>query len=400
MPDTPVSKSSRSTGCLVVTGGGTGGHLFPALAIIDTLQATHPDLEIAYLGHPFKIEGHRVPERGLPFYPLEFSGMPRKLSISFIGWCVQFFKATQTARQTLRQLKPNAVFATGGFITAPVLLAAKTLGIPTILHEPDAYPGLVNRWFSRWASALTVAFEAAGQYLKGPHPLVTGNPLRLGTKQLTKPEACAVLELPFDLQKPIILVMGGSSGAQHINQAVLEALPALIDSMGVQIIHQVGPTLYEAHMNACPQHYREHPCYQPRAFINEMTAAMSIATVAVCRSGSMTLSELTGAGLPSILIPYPYAAANHQWHNAQALVSAGAAWVIADKELSAERLAETLGLLLANPDTLHAMQQATQPLARPYASQTIAQVILSYLPTAEPPTRSDSRDGLLQATES
>lgn len=141
MADAPAASSSLASGCLVVTGGGTGGHLFPALAIIDTLQAANPELTIAYLGHPYKIEGERVPERGLPFYPIEFSGMPRKLNLSFITWCIQLFKATQQARQTLRQLKPNAVFATGGFITAPVLLAAKTLGIPTILHEPDAYPG-------------------------------------------------------------------------------------------------------------------------------------------------------------------------------------------------------------------------------------------------------------------
>lgn len=360
---------------VVVTGGGTGGHLYPALAVVEALQQD-PDVEdILYIGNRHKKEAELVPGYGIRFQGLMFSGMPRKMGLGLITWGIQFVQAFIEARGMLAAFRPSVAFGTGGYVTAPVLLAARSLGVPYVIHEPDAHPGMVNRNLFRQAAGVTCAFEAARAVLKNSHLKVTGNPLRAGMGHVSRENALKALQLDFDLDKPVLLVTGGSQGARKINQAVVNALPRLIDELGFQVIHQTGEQLYEEVLAACPDVYRNHPAYRVQAFIRDMASTLALATVAVCRSGSMTLSEMYQGHIPTILVPYPYAAADHQRKNALASQEAGASIMIEDADLTGETLVTSLSALMARPEQLMAMKEAARALSTPQATANVVAVI-------------------------
>lgn len=362
---------------VVITGGGTGGHLYPALAVLEKLLIDIGPENIVYIGNQGRREAVVVPPYGIRFEGLSFSGMPRRINLSLISWGGQLSKSFFKARRLLQSFDPHVVFGTGGYITAPVLLAAQSLGISYVLHEPDASPGLVNRKMARWATKMSCAFEAARGRLNTRELYVTGNPLRSTIGHVEKTEALQSLSLPFQLDKPILLVTGGSQGARRLNQAVLEALPSLIETHHFQIIHQTGDQLFDEVMSTCPAAYRSHPAYVPMAFITDMAATLALADIAVCRSGSMTLSEMYRAHIPTILVPYPYAAADHQRQNALASQSAGASLMIEDKDFTGERLISALTNLMANPSTLQAMQDSAARLSAPDATRAVVELILS-----------------------
>lgn len=379
-----LSNSSSGTNttslkpCVVITGGGTGGHIFPALAVAEALQRqSQHALTCHFIGNANRMEATKAPQAGLPFTGITFAGMPRagsafeKLLLPFrlITWLLAWIAATWQVHQHFKTLRPRAIFATGGYVTAPVILAGLLWRLPAFLHEPDALPGRVNRLFGRWATHTTVAFGAAAKHFPPQRVNIVGNPVRKSLLNL--PEAQAGYQHWFHdgmmkpAVRPVLLVMGGSLGATSINQAVLEALPTLINDMGLAVIHQVGDTHWDAFQTnlktvgetwdgatrQASQHY-----YRPVAFIDAMPEALACATLAVCRSGSMTLSELNMAWLPALLVPYPQAAANHQWHNAQAVAKQGKAHVVADKDLSAEHLVMELQYLL-KPQRINAMRR-------------------------------------------
>jgi UDP-N-acetylglucosamine--N-acetylmuramyl-(pentapeptide) pyrophosphoryl-undecaprenol N-acetylglucosamine transferase len=358
---------------VVITGGGTGGHITPALAVAADLLKR--GIRVAYMGNPQALESQLAPQHGLPFYGVPFAGMPRKPGLALLTWLFALIKAIGLARQHLQQLQPDAVFGTGGYVAAPVLLAAKSLGIPYAIHEADANPGLVSKLTARWARHVTVAFDGAVPALPNPHITVTGNPVRDGLGVLTQVQAAEQLKpdwLPWIEQgKPVVLVMGGSQGARRINIAVTEALPSLLDH--ALVLHQTGTKLFEETLATVPDPLKHHPHYWPVPFIDNMPAVLSLATVVICRAGSLTLSELFVAGLPSILVPYPFAAANHQMKNAQAVQSAGAAWIIEDANLTSKHLIETLDKLLHSVDHRAQMAEAAKLLAKPHATVAISQ---------------------------
>jgi UDP-N-acetylglucosamine--N-acetylmuramyl-(pentapeptide) pyrophosphoryl-undecaprenol N-acetylglucosamine transferase len=380
---------------VVVTGGGTGGHITPALAVADALRAQ--GVEVTYVGNPKGLEQAMAPERGYPFYGVEFSGMPRKPGVALLKWFFQLFTAARVARQHLRRIQPHAVFGTGGYVAAPVLLAAKSLGIPYAIHEADAYPGLVNRLTARWAQHVTIAFEQAKKRLPIMPIHLTGNPVRQDLGLLTQREACARLwpdwlpllppdpdNIPPDNTQPanaaqglpVVLVMGGSQGARQINRAVVGALPHLLPH--ALVVHQTGKQLFDETMALVPPVLKNDPHYsnyRPMPFIADMSAMLALANVAVCRSGSLTLSELFVAGVPAILVPYPYAAGNHQLINAQSVQSAGAAIIIEDSHLTSEHLVEILYKLLQSVDLREPMVEAAKKLAKPHATATITHLL-------------------------
>lgn len=362
---------------VVITGGGTGGHLYPALAVAEALKADPEVSDLLYIGNVDRKEAELVPQHGIGFAGIRFSGMPRRISPAMVGWGISLIQSWREARRLIQSFSPQVVFGTGGYVTAPVLLAALSLGVPYVIHEPDAYPGLVNRVMARWAGAVTCAFGRARERLKTGRFYETGNPLRGQMGQISREEALAILELPFSLEKPIVLVTGGSQGARRINQAVIEALPHLIDAMGVQVLHQTGEKLYEETLNQCSQACREHPAYWVAPFITQMAAALALADVAVCRAGSMTLSEMYQAGIPTILVPYPFAAADHQRQNALASQVAGASRVIEDSQLTGTSLVAVLEELMESPAVLAQMRQASQRLSHPDATARVVEIIKS-----------------------
>lgn len=364
---------------IVVTGGGTGGHLYPALAVVEVLQQD-PGIEaILYIGNANRKEAQLVPQYGIPFEGLTFSGMPRRLSPKLLSWGWELIRAFLQARSALQRFRPHAVLGTGGYVTAPVLLAARSLGIPYIVHEPDAYPGLVNRVMARGASGVTCAFTGARTRLKTKNLTVTGNPLRSRIGSIEKEEALANLRLPLSLTRPILLVTGGSQGARRINQGVIEALPTLIDELGLQIIHQTGETLFDEVCSQCPPTYRNHDAYHPMPFIADMASTLALADVAVCRSGSMTLSEMYRGHIPTILVPYPYAAADHQRQNALASQQAGASIMVEDDQFTGDTLVTVLSQMFSSPETLVAMRQGAEALAAPNATMAVISILKSVM---------------------
>lgn len=356
---------------IVITGGGTGGHLYPALAVAEALKEDVSVEDILYIGNIKRREAELVPQYGIRFEGIQFSGMPRGINLQIAAWGKDLGMSFLKARKLLKEFKADIAFGTGGYVTAPVLLAARSLGIPIVVHEPDAYPGLVNRVLAPWSTAVTCAFGESQQRLKTKHLHVTGNPLRSQIGQVSKEQALENLAFPFTLDKPILLVTGGSQGARKINQGVLEALPTLIEELHYQVIHQTGDKLFEETLAQCPEAYRNHPGYFVAPFIQDMASTLALADVAICRSGSMTLSEMYRGHIPTILVPYPYAAADHQRQNALASQAAGASLMIEDAAFNGQTLIETLQKLRNEPHTQAAMKQAAQQLSAPSATADI-----------------------------
>jgi len=223
---------------VVITGGGTGGHIYPAIAVIQKLKTDKDIDKIYYIGCPFNMEKDIAEKEGVDFLPISASGMPRKTGLGSIKWYLELNKAVRQSISHLYKIKPDIVFGTGGYVSGPVLLAAIILKIPFVIHDSDAHPGIVSRFISPFAKAVSVAFPQAKQYLNSKNIIVNGNPIRLNFNKISKDEALSKLGLKAD--KKTILVMGGSQGAKTINDAMLDAASKLIKEQGFQIIHQTG----------------------------------------------------------------------------------------------------------------------------------------------------------------
>lgn len=364
--------SSEKQHRVLITGGGTGGHLYPAIAVIELLQQDPSVQEILYIGNQNKSEATLIPKMGIPFYGIKFEGL--KKSWRLFIWPLLLLLASLKLILIFRLFKPTVIFATGGYVIAPVLLTALIMRIPYILHEPDAHPGKANRLFASGAQKITCGFEAA-QSVFGRKSICTGNPVRSQFGQLSKVEAFQQLGLThWDTTKKVILVMGGSQGAKKINDAILSCHQQLASQHAVQILHQTGEKLFtEARQflddKAPPSYYYMAP------FFENMACVYAAADIVIGRSGAMSLSEIYASGLPSILIPYPYATADHQRKNAETSVRAGASEMILDKALTADKLYDALNLILSNTEKYQVMSQASHSLAKKYATQDIVALI-------------------------
>jgi UDP-N-acetylglucosamine--N-acetylmuramyl-(pentapeptide) pyrophosphoryl-undecaprenol N-acetylglucosamine transferase len=366
---------------LIVTGGGTGGHIYPALAVAEMMQADPFVEAVQYIGKTGGLESELVPQNGVPFEGIEFYGMPRDksplLPFKLLAWGLKLQQAKAHAKTLLQSFRPNVVFGTGGYVSAPVLMAAKSLSIPYVVHEPDAQPGLVNRLMSRDAKIITTSFSEGAERLKHKptqEVLVTGNPIRGSIGHLSKAEALQSLGLDWSVERPVLLVTGGSQGARKINTAVVEALPVLLNELGFSVAHLTGKKLYDETLAALERQapgIKNHSAYWVQPYSAQMAALLAIAEVAVCRAGSLSLSEMYVCGVPTILVPYPFAASDHQRKNAQASVRAGASLYIEDSECSGERLIEELRPLTQNAERRRQMQSAALQLGHPQATQEI-----------------------------
>jgi UDP-N-acetylglucosamine--N-acetylmuramyl-(pentapeptide) pyrophosphoryl-undecaprenol N-acetylglucosamine transferase len=366
---------------LVVTGGGTGGHIYPALAVAETLRDDPGVESVTYIGKTGGLENDLVPQHGIDFLGIEFYGMPRGksvlLPIHFVKWFAKLEQAKRKARQYLSEIRPHVVFGTGGYVSAPVLMASYDLKIPFVVHEPDAKPGLVNQLMSRNAAVITTSFSEGANLLKrkpSQEVLVTGNPIRGSIGTLSRQESMKLLGLDWSDTQPILLVTGGSQGARRINQAVVAALPILLNEMGFAVVHLTGKKLYDetlASLDETDLSLKTHPYYQIRPYSSEMAALLGVADLALCRAGSLSLSEMYVCGVPTILVPYPYAAADHQRKNAQASVRSGASILIEDADCDGARLIQEIASLISDSGRLWAMKSAALSLGHPDATTRI-----------------------------
>lgn len=360
---------------IALTGGGTGGHIYPALAVAEQLK-DDPEVEsILYIGAKGHAEEKLARERKLDFVGLTVSGLPRTLSPRLIGWPFETLAAVMHARKVLKLFRPTAVLGTGGYASAPPLAAALLSSVPFAVHEPDSNPGMVNRLFAGQAQLCSLGMAAArAQFAARSHHLqVNGNPVR---ESFLKPPSREAAGREFALNPKLktLLVTGGSQGAQSINDALLAALPQLLSAQPeMQVLHQVGEKNFAAYQAKVPADLINNNRYCLRAYIDDLAVAYAVSDVTICRAGAMTIAEISVMNTPAVFVPYPFAAQNHQMHNGRAMEAAGCALVIPQSELTAGKLSETVLGLLSDEPRLQAMKSAMQAIAKPTAARDIAQ---------------------------
>lgn len=342
---------------LLLAGGGTGGHLFPAVALAEQLRREEPESAVLFVGTARGLESRLLPELGWPLRTVPMSGWAGLGLAERLKVPGRLLASLSQSRRILKEFHPDVVVGVGGYASLPVLLAARLAGIPYLVHEQNAWPGLANRLLGGGAERVCLSFAEAGKGFRGARLAVTGNPVRAAM------ESCP----PLTSEPLQLLVFGGSHGARAINRALLEALPALAAWRGtLSIVHQTG----RADLDEVSAGYRAAGWtgVEVTPFITDMATAYARASLVVCRAGATTLAELTACGRPAVLIPYPFAANNHQEANAAALAAKGAAIMLVQRELKADSFAALLDGLLRDPARLTAMGAASRALSRPGAA--------------------------------
>ncbi len=332
---------------LLIAASGTGGHVFPAIATAERL----PDYEIEWLGVPDRMEGQLVGDR-YPFHAVRVGGFQGKPGLGTVKILWRFARAIWQTRRILQQGKFDGVFTTGGYISAPAIVAAKSLGLPAILHESNALPGKVTRLLAPWCSAVAVGFEASKDHLSKCQPICTGTPAR---QQFLDQRDQPIDDLPIPVDVPLIAIVGGSQGAVAINRMVRACAPAWF-AAGAWVLHQTGE-------NDPDVDDLQHPHYIKVPFYQNMAGLFKRADLVISRSGAGTLTELAMMHSPSILIPYPFAAEDHQAFNAKVFAEAEAAIMLRQNELTEESFGEAVLGLLGDRDRLKRMADSAGKLA-------------------------------------
>lgn len=356
----------------VIAGGGTGGHAVPAVAIARALvDRGHPPATIHFVGSARGIERRLVPEAGFSITLLPGRGIARRLTPANVGAVAGLLSAAVQAFFLLRRLRPSVVVTVGGYASAPCAAAAVILRIPLIVEEQNATPGLANRLAGRFALACAVSFPGTPL----PRSVVTGNPVRqeiISVDRSPEGRAAAKNALGLPADRTVVAVAGGSLGARRINEATLGLAALWADRADVAIRHVIGERDFERVTSAAPAPPATGLVYQQIRFEDRMDLLLAAADVTVQRAGASTVSELTVAGVPSVLVPLPGAPGDHQTLNARTLADAGAAVLVPDSELDGERLARELDRLIGDRDLLDSMAAAAEGLGRPDAASKVA----------------------------
>lgn len=367
------------TGTVLIAGGGTGGHVVPSLALAEALRDAAPDLGVEFLGTARGLEATLVPAAGWKLHVVDAVPLARKLSAETLRIPLVLLRAARHARDLLRARNAVAAVVFGGYVSVPLALGARWAGVPLVVHEQNAVPGVANRLAGRWAKVVALTHEGAG--FGAGRRVVTGNPVRPGLDPDAIANGRAQAQQLFDLdpERATLLVFGGSQGARTINTATVESAPLWSKPGTVQILHAAGTRNAQdvtAAWDTVLAAGGTLPQVRCLPFIERMDLAYAAADVVVSRSGASTLAELTVAGIPSVLVPYPHATADHQTANAQALAEAGGAVVVPDGELSAQRLVAEAEPLLTDPVRRDAMAAAARKAGHPDAAQRLAAVVI------------------------
>lgn len=356
---------------VVITGGGTGGHLFPALAVHGALLRRYPESEALFVGASRGVEATVLPGLGHAFRGLRVSQVKGRGWPGQLGALLGLPAVVGQASSLLREFGAQVVLGVGGYASFPTVLAACLRRIPTVIHEQNAYPGLANRWLGRIASAVAVSFESASGFFPARRVSITGNPVR--TEMRPGDARAARQRLQLAPERFTILIFGGSQGARRINLGTLEALPRLApEADRVQFLHGTGERdLSEVRQAYQPGGFRA----RVEAFFQDMASAYRAADFVICRAGASTIFELAAVGKPALLVPYPHAANDHQRLNAEAMVNLGAAWTLPDQYCDGQRIAATVQSALAKPELLTRMGEQARALARPDAADRIVDLL-------------------------
>ncbi len=357
-----------------VTGGGTGGHIYPAMAVADALSEF---AKVYYVGNKRNMEYDLATKKGYKFLHVGISGMPRKLNPKFFYWGIRLVRAILYSIRYIKKYKPSAVFATGGYVSAPMVFACIITKTPYMMHDCDAMPGLVTRRLCKRAKYVSLAFEKAKKYIPNKRTFVTGNPIRPEFLTTTKEEALKTLNLS---NKLTLTIMGGSQGAKSINNTTIEILKEFAQDSNIQIIFQTGKKHYSEIIEKLKLIY---PAWEKngnliiRPYFMDMVTVLKASDIVISRAGSLSLSEICASGAAPILIPYPHAAANHQRINAKFLLDMGACIYLEDKDLEPNKLRDIIYSLLENPIKINYLKQNSLYLAKFDATEKIVEHIKS-----------------------
>jgi len=357
---------------VIISGGGTGGHVFPAIAIADAIKAAAPDTEILFVGANGKIEMEKVPKAGYKIEGLNITGFQRKLTLRNLSFPFKLAASMLKAVMIVRKFRPDVAVGVGGYASGPVLKIANTFGIPTVLQEQNSFAGVTNRILASKANAVCVAYDGLERFFPKDKIIFTGNPVRKDILDKKINAEQAKQSLGLDQNKKTVLIFGGSLGARTINEAVLANADALLGMKDVNIIWQVGKIYFEEYKN-CRLSGQKDINIIP--FIEDMDMAYSAADIVVCRAGALTISELAILGKAAILIPSPNVAEDHQTVNAMSLVNKGAAVLIRDVEAK-EKLVTEIESLLRDEVRKSGLESNIKYFARPEAAKQIAAEIL------------------------
>ena len=353
----------------IISGGGTGGHIFPAIAIADELKRRLPDAKILFVGAKDRMEMQKVPQAGYPIEGLWISGLQRKLSWQNLLFPLKFISSLLKSRSIIKRFKPDAVIGTGGFASGAVVKVAGQMGIPTFIQEQNSYAGITNKMLAKNTHKICVAYDAMEQFFPKEKIVKTGNPIRDGLLNIAEYRSEGLSYFHLDSQQKTLLVLGGSLGARRINQLIEQQLP-LFEQLGVQVLWQCGKLYYEE--------YKKYNSEQVRvlAFIDRMELAYAAADVIISRAGASSVSELCVVGKPVIFIPSPNVAEDHQTKNARAIADKQAAILLRESELN-EQFANTFSKLIANEAQQEALSAHIKALAQPNATKDIVNLILN-----------------------
>ena len=314
----------------ILSGGGTGGHIYPAIAIANELKSRFPDSEILFVGASDKMEMQKVPQAGYKITGLWISGIQRRLTLDNAMFPLKLISSLWKSRHIVKDFKPDVVIGTGGFASGPLLKAAAGMGVPTVIQEQNSYPGITNKWLAGKAKKICVAYEGLERFFPSNKIVLTGNPVRQDIIGVEQKRDEAIRQLGLDPNKKTLLVLGGSLGSRRINQLMAKELTWLL-AQNVQVIWQCGKFYFDEY-----RHLGDKENVKVLSFIDRMDLVYAAADVVISRSGASSVSELCIVGKPVIFIPSPNVAEDHQTKNAQAIVDKGGALMLKEAQLDTQ----------------------------------------------------------------
>ena len=358
---------------IIISGGGTGGHIFPAVSIANAIKELHPETEILFVGAEGRMEMHRVPAAGYPIKGLPVAGFDRKNLLKNIPVLIKLFKSQRLARKIVKEFRPHAAVGVGGYASGPTLKVAGSMGIPTLLQEQNSYAGVTNKLLAKQAKKICVAYEGMERFFDKEKIILTGNPVRQGLRNHTTTREEAITSFGLDPDKRTILILGGSLGARTINQCLMGNLDK-IKTSGVQFIWQTGK-IYIEEARAAVAQAGELPMLHVTDFICDMATAYSAADLVISRAGAGSISEFCLLQKPVILVPSPNVAEDHQTKNALALVNKNAALYVKDADAK-EQLLDKAIEAVNQPELLKNLSKNIAELAFTDSANVIAKEVI------------------------
>jgi UDP-N-acetylglucosamine--N-acetylmuramyl-(pentapeptide) pyrophosphoryl-undecaprenol N-acetylglucosamine transferase len=355
----------------ILSGGGTGGHIYPAIAIANELKSRFPDAKFLFVGAQDKMEMQKVPQAGYPIKGLWIAGLQRRLTFDNALFPIKLLSSLLKSRQIIKQFQPDVVIGTGGFASGPLLQMANSAGIPTVIQEQNSFPGITNKLLSKKANAICVAYENLERFFPKEKMVLTGNPVRQDLMTIEGKRAEGVAHFNLDPNKKTILVLGGSLGARRVNQLIEKELE-FFEKQNVQLLWQCGKLYFEEY-----QKYQSKDV-QVMAFIERMDLVYAAADIVISRAGASSVSELCIVGKPVVFIPSPNVAEDHQTKNAKSIADKNGAILIRESELNAT-FESTFSDLIGNENKQHELSQNIKSLALPNATKAIVEEIIKLI---------------------